>query len=108
MGTKAIVAVLLLLVVLCGILVVTPLVQRRLLFNLSCVALIFGVWVEKGMGMLIPGFVPSPMGDIVEYNPTFNEVLVCMGIWAFGALVYSWLLHLSIPILTGKFHMKQA
>lgn len=90
------------------VVLMTPLVQKRILFNISCVMLIFGVWVEKGMGMLIPGFVPSPMGDIVEYTPTFNEILVCMGIWAFGALVYSWLLHLSIPILTGKFRMKKA
>ena len=90
------------------VVLMTPLVQKRILFNITCVMLIFGVWVEKGMGMLIPGFIPSPMGDIVEYNPTVNEVLVCLGIWAFGALVYSWLLHLSIPILTGKFRMKRA
>lgn len=90
------------------IVLMTPLVKQRLLFNVSCVMLIFGVWVEKGMGMLIPGFVPTPMGDIVEYDPTLNEILVCMGIWAFGALVYSWLLHLSIPILSGRFRMKRA
>ena len=90
------------------VVLLTPLVHRRILFNLTCVALIFAVWVEKGMGMLIPGFVPSPMGEIVEYNPTLNEVLICMGIWAFGALIYSWLLHLSIPILTGRFRMEKA
>ena len=90
------------------VVLMTPLVQKRILFNITCVMLIFGVWVEKGMGMLIPGFIPSPMGDIVEYNPTLNEILVCVGIWSFGALIYSWLLHLSIPILTGAFRMKEA
>lgn len=90
------------------VVLMTPLVQKRLLFNICCVMLIFAVWVEKGMGLLIPGFIPTPMGDIVEYDPTFNEIMVCVGIWAFGALIYSWLLHLSIPILTGKFAMKKS
>ncbi len=90
------------------VVLMTTLAHKRLLFNITCVMLIFAVWVEKGMGMLIPGFIPSPMGDIVEYNPTFNEVMVCVGIWAFGALIYSWLLHLAIPIMTGDFKMRKA
>jgi len=66
------------------------------------VACFIGIWIEKGMGLIIPGFVPSPLGQVVEYLPTLNETLVCMGIWAFGLLLYSWMLHVAIPIMNGS------
>jgi Ni/Fe-hydrogenase subunit HybB-like protein len=75
--------------------------QRRIL-NLSCVLLIIGIWIEKGMGLIVPAFIPSPIGEIVEYRPTLNEVLVCLGIWAFGFLVYTILVRVTIPVLYGE------
>ena len=52
--------------------------------------------------MVVSGFVPTPLGEIVEYFPTLNEAMICIGVWAFGFLIYSWLVHLAIPILSGK------
>ena len=63
--------------------------------------LITGIWIEKGMGLIVPGFVPSPLGQIVEYQPSVNETLVCVGIWSFGILMYTWMLHVAIPIMRG-------
>ncbi|MFM8469002.1 MAG: NrfD/PsrC family molybdoenzyme membrane anchor subunit [Limisphaerales bacterium] len=71
--------------------------------DVACVLAIIGIWIEKGMGLVIPGFVPSPLGEIVEYSPTWNETLVCLGIWAFGLLVYTVLLRVAVPILQGRF-----
>ena len=34
------------------------------------------------MGLVILGFVPTPLGEIIEYTPTLNETLICLGIWA--------------------------
>jgi molybdopterin-containing oxidoreductase family membrane subunit len=85
------------------ILVVPPIARKHVLLNLACVFSIIGIWIEKGMGLVVPGFIPSPLGNIVEYVPSWNEVLVCLGIWAFGALVFSWMLHLAIPIMSGNF-----
>ena len=42
------------------------------LHNLACVLMIVGIWIEKGMGLIIPAFVPSPLGELVEYQPTWN------------------------------------
>jgi molybdopterin-containing oxidoreductase family membrane subunit len=83
-------------------LLVTPLSHRIGWLNVACILCFTGIWIEKGMGLIIPGFVPTPLGDVVEYLPTVNETLVCMGIWAFGALIYSWMLHVAIPILNGQ------
>jgi molybdopterin-containing oxidoreductase family membrane subunit len=83
-------------------LLITPLSRRIGWLNFACVVCFIGIWIEKGMGLIIPGFVPTPLGDIVEYLPTLDETLVCVGIWAFGILLYSWMLHVAIPILNGR------
>ncbi|MFT5424493.1 MAG: Ni/Fe-hydrogenase subunit HybB-like protein [Phycisphaerales bacterium] len=79
----------------------TPAGRRRWVLNASCVAMIVGIWIEKGMGLIVPAFIPSPIGEIVEYTPTVNEILVCTGIWAFGLLVYTILVRVTIPVLYG-------
>jgi len=85
------------------ILALPPLYKRAGMLNAACALSIVGIWVEKGMGLIVPGFIPTPLGNIVEYAPSFNEVLVCLGIWAFGLLLFSWMIHLAIPIMSGRF-----
>ncbi len=78
--------------------------------NIGCMLIIMGVYIEKGMGLVVPGFVPDTLGEIYEYSPTSSEILVTMGIWACGALLYTLLLKFAIPIYTGKlrFETKQS
>lgn len=83
-------------------LLISPFSRRIVGLNLACLTCFIGIWTEKGMGLIIPGFVPSPLGQVVEYLPTVNETLVCLGIWAFGALMFSWMLHVAIPIMNGS------
>ncbi len=84
------------------ILLMHPASRKIKYLNIACVLAIVGIWIEKGMGLIIPGFIPSPLGEIVEYSPTLNEILVCIGIWATGFLLYTILLRISIPILKGN------
>jgi molybdopterin-containing oxidoreductase family membrane subunit len=58
------------------------------------------------MGLVIPGFVPDPLGEIYEYFPTLREVLITIGIWAAGAMLYTMLLKFAIPIHTGKLRVE--
>lgn len=69
--------------------------------NLACVLVIMGVYIEKGMGLVVPGFVPGALGEIYEYSPTDLEIMVTIGIWAAGALLYTLLLKVAIPVYTG-------
>ena len=87
-----------------AIILITPLGKRIAWLNLACVFAFMGIWVEKGPGMVIPGFLPTPLGEIVEYFPTGNEFLITVGIWSFGFLLFSWMLRLALPIMSGEFH----
>jgi molybdopterin-containing oxidoreductase family membrane subunit len=83
------------------VLLVLPASRGLRVLNVACVAAIIGIWIEKGMGLIIPAFVPTPLGEIVEYVPTWNEILVCIGIWSFGLLLYTIFVRMSVPVLQG-------
>jgi len=85
-----------------------PISRKLPVLMVACVMLIVGIWIEKGMGMIVPAFIPTPLGEIVEYLPTMNETLVTMGIWAGGLLIYTILVRVTIPVLTGRLTHDQA
>ena len=84
------------------VLLILPVSRSLKWLNLTCVLCIVGIWIEKGMGLVIPGFIPTPLGEMVEYSPSLNETLICFGIWALGLLCYTVFLRMSVPILQGK------
>lgn len=74
----------------------------------ACALAFVGVWIEKGMGLIIPGFVPSTLHEVVEYTPSLTEWKVTAGIWAFGLMVFTIALKVAVPILTGKERLNPA
>ena len=70
--------------------------------RVACVMAFVGIWVEKGMGLIVPGFIPTPLGDLVEYTPSKIEILVSLGIWSFGALIFTMIGKVIIAIETGE------
>ena len=77
--------------------------KRFKTLNLGCLLIIIGVWIEKGPGLIIPGFVPDPLGEIYDYMPNLLELMVSFGIWATGLLIFTLLMKVAIPIQTGQF-----
>ena len=68
----------------------------------ACAFAFVGIWIEKGMGLIIPGFIPSTLHEIVEYLPSATEWKVSAGIWAAGLLIYTIALRVAIPIFSGE------
>jgi molybdopterin-containing oxidoreductase family membrane subunit len=59
------------------------------------------------MGLIIPGFTPSTLGEIYEYSPTITELRVAGGIFAVGFLVFTVMLKVAVPILLGEFEAER-
>ena len=76
--------------------------QNMKYLSLACGLLFFGIWLEKGMGLIIPGFIPGPWGKIVEYSPSWVEISITIGIWAMGAFIFTILAKVVIAIETGE------
>jgi molybdopterin-containing oxidoreductase family membrane subunit len=68
----------------------------------ACATLFVGIWIEKGIGLVIPGFIPSPLEEIVEYTPTWVELCVTAGVWALGLFVLTILVRVALPIELGE------
>jgi len=49
-----------------------------------CAAIFISIWIDKGLGMVVTGFIPTPLGDVVDYIPTIPETLISLSIWAIG------------------------
>ena len=82
--------------------------ERPLFLNLGAVLIVLGVYVEKGMGLVVPGFVPDTLGEIYEYWPTVSEGIIAAGIWATGALLFTLMVKFTVPIYTGQIRAERA
>ena len=79
-------------------LMIHPLRRNPRWLMAACAVLFVGIWIEKGLGLVIPGFIPSPLGEIVEYTPTWVELTVTAGVWALGLFVLTVLVRVALPI----------
>jgi len=75
--------------------------------NIGAVLIYFGVYIEKGIGLIIPGFTPYVLGEIYEYFPSSTEILVTIGIFSAGFLIYTLLLKVAVPVILGEFNYKK-
>jgi molybdopterin-containing oxidoreductase family membrane subunit len=64
----------------------------------ACVAVFVSLWIEKGLGLLVTGFVPTVLGKVVRYTPTGPEVAIAIGIWAMGFLIITILYKIFISV----------
>jgi len=87
------------------ILLTPPAMKHRWLINGACVLTYLGIWIEKGMGLIIPGFVPSTLHEYVEYLPSLNEWKITAGICAFCFLVYTLSIKAAVPVLKGELRL---
>jgi molybdopterin-containing oxidoreductase family membrane subunit len=57
------------------------------LLTMACICIFVSIWLDKGLGLMVGGFVPSPLGAVTRYAPTLPESVIVLGIWASGALL---------------------
>ncbi|MEJ2023601.1 MAG: polysulfide reductase NrfD [Deltaproteobacteria bacterium] len=64
----------------------------------ACIAIIVATWIDKGLGLVIGGFIPDPFDKVFEYWPTTPEILITLGIWATGFFVLTILFKIAVSI----------
>lgn len=64
----------------------------------ACLFLFIAIWMEKGIGLIVPGFLPSPLGEVVDYLPSWVELCVTFGIFALGITIVTWLVRAALVI----------
>jgi molybdopterin-containing oxidoreductase family membrane subunit len=67
--------------------------------NIGAVLIYLGVYIEKGVALVIPGFTPSTLGEIYAYAPSSTELRVSMGIFAFGAILFTIMVAIATKLL---------
>ncbi|PKN34046.1 MAG: menaquinol oxidoreductase [Deltaproteobacteria bacterium HGW-Deltaproteobacteria-19] len=64
----------------------------------ACAAVFVSLWIEKGLGLVVTGFIPSPTGEIGTYIPTALEIAITLGVWAGGLLILTLLYRLFVAV----------
>jgi molybdopterin-containing oxidoreductase family membrane subunit len=88
-----------LLIIVAALIMVNPkLRNHRGMLTFACVAMIASIWIDKGLGMVVTGFVPTPLGHVTPYTPTLPEVLITLSIYATGALLLTGLYKIALSV----------
>ena len=71
--------------------------------NIGCLLIYSGTYIEKGIGLLIPGFTPDTLGEIADYAPSLTELQIAAGIFSVGFLLFTLMVKVAVPVMLGEF-----
>ena len=81
------------------VLLITPRYRaNERLLAVACVMVFASLWIDKGIGLIVGGFVPSPLGHVTSYVPTLPEVSITLAIWAVGVLMLTVLYKMALAV----------
>ncbi len=87
------------LMVIGAVLLVIPALRNNwILLPFTCILVFVGTWIDKGIGMINGGFVPSPLHHVTEYAPTGKEIVITLGVWATGFFVLTILYKIATAV----------
>jgi Ni/Fe-hydrogenase subunit HybB-like protein len=65
---------------------------------LGCIAVFLSIWIDKGLGMVVTGFTPSPLGTVTTYSPTIPELLISLGVYGVGVLAITLFYKIALEV----------
>jgi Ni/Fe-hydrogenase subunit HybB-like protein len=80
------------------LLVVPSLRKNEKILATACGILFISLWIDKGFGLVIGGFVPNMFEGVTEYWPTLPETIITVGVWAIGFLVLTVLYKVAVSV----------
>jgi molybdopterin-containing oxidoreductase family membrane subunit len=76
--------------------------KREDTLAIACILLFISLWIDKGIGLVIGGFVPSPLEEITAYHPSFQEIMITLGVWAAGFFILTVLYKIALGVKEEK------
>ena len=76
--------------------------KREDTLAIACILLFVSLWIDKGIGLVIGGFVPSPLEEITAYHPSFQEIMITLGVWATGFFILTVLYKIALSVKEEK------
>ena len=70
--------------------------EKLLLY--AALSVFFSIWLDKGLGMVVAGFTPTPLGYVSAYWPTLTEFMISIGVFAVGIFVISGLYKIALSV----------
>jgi Ni/Fe-hydrogenase subunit HybB-like protein len=84
------------------VLLITPRTRNNeKILPVTCVIVFISLWIDKGLGLIVGGFIPSPLGVVTEYAPTLPEISITLGIWALGFLMVTVFYKIALSVREG-------
>ncbi len=81
------------------VLLIVPATRRNEgTLTVACIILIIATWIDKGLGLIVGGFTPTPFHTVTDYWPTTPEMLITIGIWATGFFVLTILYKMVVSV----------
>jgi Ni/Fe-hydrogenase subunit HybB-like protein len=68
---------------------------------ITCGIVFVSLWIDKGLGLIVGGFIPSSLNVVTEYAPTLPEILITLGIWALGFLMITVFYKITLSVREG-------
>ncbi len=76
--------------------------KREDTLAIACILLFVSLWIDKGIGLVIGGFVPNPLEEITAYHPSFQEIMITLGVWATGFFILTVLYKIALAVKEEK------
>ncbi len=81
------------------VLLLTPRTRKNeTVLAAACGMVFLSLWIDKGLGLIVGGFVPSPLGHVTSYIPTVPEMSITLAIWAVGGLMITVLYKIALSV----------
>lgn len=80
------------------ILVTPPLRKWEVTLSIGAFATFISMWLEKGISLVVGGFIPNPFERVFEYWPTLPEALIALGVWSVGFFILTILYKIATTV----------
>ncbi|MEW6109588.1 MAG: sulfate reduction electron transfer complex DsrMKJOP subunit DsrP [Nitrospirota bacterium] len=81
-----------------GLLIFPSLREKENVLAVAAASVFVSLWIDKGFGLVIGGFIPNMFEKVTEYWPTGPEMLISIGVWAIGLLVLTVLYKVAVSV----------